>query len=457
MAAAALVAACGEPDATSSSSSVPGELRPPVAVNAAGGSSATVTEAARPMAAGDDASTELTTMPAFAGFTYEIGDGLPALPPNSTAYQFPAGADVDEPTVAALAEALGVAAPERVDDPNTGLLWKAGPDDGTAPFLGVSSDPQLSWYFSAAWTDQAMSAPCAVAPLTTSTSLPGDVREAPQVDPATTTTSLVGGDAVGQGTIPCPAPEPPPGVPTAAEAESAARDLLAAIGQDPAAFELETYADEWSASVVAWPSIDGVRWPVSWGFTFGGEGVLQGANGSLAEPIPFGPYPLVDLDTAVVRLGQQGSTPMVAVDIPTDTIEPVPGLAEPEVATLVDVRPDFWWAWDPDGSVWLLPAYTFIDTQDRPHTVPAISDEYLVMEPPATTVPPTTLPPTSIAPDMILGLNVDEATRALAVEGLTLRVVREDGVDLIVTDDLREDRLNVAVEAGVVTEILGFG
>ena len=71
--------------------------------------------------------------------------------------------------------------------------------------------------------------------------------------------------------------------------------------------------------------------------------------------------------------------------------EPGPGVAEPEVATLVDVRPDFWWAWDPDGSVWLLPAYTFIDTQDRPHTVPAITDEYLVTETPATTVPPTTI------------------------------------------------------------------
>ena len=54
-----------------------------------------------------------------------------------------------------------MAAPERVDDPATGLLWRAGPDDGTAPFLGVSGDPQLSWYYSAAWTDQAMSAPCA--------------------------------------------------------------------------------------------------------------------------------------------------------------------------------------------------------------------------------------------------------------------------------------------------------
>jgi hypothetical protein len=459
MAAATLVAACGEPDATTSSSSPsstePSALRPPVVVNAESGSSAGVVETARPMSAGDAASTEMTTMPAFAGFTYEIGDGLPALPANSTGYQFPAGADVDEATVAALAEALGVDAPERVDDPNTGLLWKAGPDDGTAPTLGVSNDPQLSWYYSAAWDEQDVATRCAV-PLDTATSVPvpvGQDASAPSVEP-TTTTSLVGGDAVGGSAPPCAEPEPPAGVPSAAEAEASARDLLATLGQDPAAFELETYADEWSAFVVAWPSVDGVRWPVSWGFTFGAEGVLQGANGAFAEPLAFGPYPLVDLDTAVVRLGEQGGwMPFVATDVPTDTS----GVAELEVATLVDVRPDFWWAWDADGSVWLLPAYTFVDTEERIHTVPAVTDEYLIVEPPPTTVPPTTLPVTSEATDPIIGLSVDEATAALAAEGLTLRVVREDGVDLIVTEDYSESRVNVAVEAGVVTEVLGIG
>ena len=66
-------------------------------------------------------------MPAFAGFTYELADDLPALPQNSTGYQYPPGADVDEATVAALAEALGVDAPERVDDATIGLLWRGGP------------------------------------------------------------------------------------------------------------------------------------------------------------------------------------------------------------------------------------------------------------------------------------------------------------------------------------------
>ena len=101
------------------------------------------------------ATADISTMPAFGGFTFEVGEGLPELPANATAYEFPPGAEADESTVAALAEALGVGAPpEPVDDESTGLLWRAGPDDGTAPSLGVSRDPQLSWYYSGAWADQ---------------------------------------------------------------------------------------------------------------------------------------------------------------------------------------------------------------------------------------------------------------------------------------------------------------
>jgi hypothetical protein len=360
IAAATLLAACGEERSSSSSSSAPVQLQPPVPVNAAGISPTAAGDAGDAGRLSAEAGTDVATMPAFAGFTYEIGDDLPALPQNSTGYQFPPGADVHEATVAALATALGVdAAPVRVDDPAMGVLWRAGPEDGSAPSLTVSGDPQLSWYYSGVWADQQV---VCSAPALTIVAAPPDLT--------TTTTSLVGGDAaVGGGTDPC-APEPPAGVPTEAEAEAAANELLAALGEDPGAFELDTYADEWSASVTAWPSLDGVRSPLTWGFGFGGEGTLQWANGSFADPVPAGPYPLVDLDTGVARLAEQGGA----------GIEPaVDAGLQPEVATLVDVRADLWWASDADGSVWLVPAYTFIDTAGRPHTVPAVTDDFLVV------------------------------------------------------------------------------
>lgn len=550
-----LLGACGAGDSMSSpptSPTDPGGLRPPVAVHAvdasasAGGDGRTMSaESSAESSVEPAASTDMSIMPAFGGFTYELGDGLAELPEDTTAYQYPQGADVDEATVAALADALGVAsAAERVDDETTGLLWRAGPDDGTAPALSVNRDPQLTWSYSGAWADQTMPAAC------------GEVVEAdgtvvPPAD-ASTMTTVVGGDAVaidngdavagdadGGGTDPCAAPEPPDGVPTVADAEAAANDLLAAIGEDPAAYELETYADEWSASVIAWPSLAGVRSPVSLGFGFGAEGVLQWANGSLADPVPAGPYPLVDLDVALTRLTEQTSPSILArsgplVDVvdpapatasagstgsptgaatgeptietivpepapapqaatataadPAIPIEPPPPLGtdpgvqvEPEVATLVEVRADFWWAVDADGSVWLLPAYTFTDNEDRQHTVPAVTDEFLVVaetptdEPsagePAMTIPPESVSPTSepgvststttdpptVDPALLVGLNVDEATKVLAERGLTLRVVREDGVDLAVTEDFSETRVNVVVEQGTVTAVVSLG
>ena len=529
LAAAALLAACGaeDPMSSPSTSADPGALRPPVAVDAAFGSAAGAGGDARAMTAESAASTDLSILPAFGGFTYEVGDSLPPLPAATTAYQYPPGADVDEAAVAALAGALGVDAPlERVEDADTGLLWRAGPDDGTAASLGVSRDPQLSWYYSGAWADQAVPE-CRVAVLE------GEV--VPTTVPPTT--MIVGGDAVagdeGGGTDPCAAPEPPAGVPTAPEAESTARDLLAAIGQDPTLFELETFADEWYASVVARPSFDGVPSPVSYGFGFGAEGVLQSANGSLADPVPAGPYPLVDLDTAIARLNEQSSpailarggpavdvigpatgtgsdgstgvdkgtatatstattgtpvpapaplppdsiaaSPPIAIDPPQPGVDPgVP--AEPEVATLVDVRADFWWVWDADGSVWLLPAYTFTDSEGRQHTVPAVTDEFLVVadtptsappvREPATTVPPDVLPPasgapvtttTTVDPAAVVGRTVEEAERMLTEVGLSLRVVREDGVDLVVTDDYVETRVNVAVDSGTVSTVVSLG
>ena len=513
LAAAALLAACGtEEPASSPPTSGAGAMRPPVAVEAldtAGGSAgAAAGEEARQMSTDAAATADISTMPAFGGFTFEVGEGLPELPANATAYEFPPGAEADESTVAALAEALGVGAPpEPVDDETTGLLWRAGPDDGTAPSLGVSRDPQLSWYYSGAWADQPGMVCREVEPAVSLLDEPAD----PSLESTTASTSLIGGDAVagdvGAGTDPCVAPEPPAGVPTAAEAEARANDLLTSLGEEPGAYELETYADEWSASVVAWPSLDGVRSPMSWGFGFGGEGVLQWANGSLAEPVPAGPYPLVDLETAVARLTAQNA-PLAARDLPlVDVAEPAPDEAtgtgsadaaaastvapdapvaidppvpgtdpavtvEPTVAILVDVRPDLWWTWDADGSVWLLPAYTFTDTEDRQHTVPAVTDEFLRIadtpddaptdtptetavpaEPPATDVPA----PSSVDPAAVIGLTVDEATKVLAGGGLTLRVVREDGVDLIVTEDFSETRVNVAVDAGTVTEVVSIG
>ncbi|HQY16557.1 MAG TPA: hypothetical protein PLQ10_17675, partial [Ilumatobacteraceae bacterium] len=61
--------------------------------------------------------------------------------------------------------------------------------------------------------------------------------------------------------------------------------------------------------------------------------------------------------------------------------------------------------------------------------------------------------------DTIVGLCTDDAAALIA--GLypdgEMRVARENGIDLAVTADYRENRVNVAVEAGIVTEVLSIG
>ena len=318
--------------------------------------------------------------------------------------------------------------------------WRVGPDDGTAPALFVSNDGQLSWSYSIAWATTAIEG-CAVAGSAGSDAgVVTDVGRRLAMPPSPVDAHAPTErrrPAVDQ-PIPideCATPEPPPGVPTADEAATKANELLTALGEDPVAFELETYADEWSASVTAYTTLDGVRWPSGYGFGFGAEGALQWASGSLADPVATGPYPLVDLDAAIARLSEQngmwgyGGGDVLAVDAQeteapaapdevardttADDVQTLPrrrpttassptDAPEPIVATLVDVKADLWWVWDADSSVWLLPAYTFTDTEGNVFTVPAVTDEYMiVVEPtiepqPAEPIDPVVVdPPTS--------------------------------------------------------------
>ncbi|MGD9704007.1 MAG: hypothetical protein AB7Q42_20445 [Acidimicrobiia bacterium] len=172
------------------------------------------------------------------------------------------------------------------------------------------------------------------------------------------------------------------------------------------------------------------------------------------------------------------ATETLVPQIPLDCVveETAP---EPLLVTLNGVREDLTMVWAADETVWLLPAYTFTSADGGLYTVNAVVDEYLVQVEPEPGVEPAVDPVTDTAAVPVApepgtdqtspAITADEAAAAwvglplaeveqLAKEiGLTVRVVSEDGQDLAVTDDLRTDRVNLAVEAGIVTEVRSIG
>jgi hypothetical protein len=563
VAAALVVAACGSDEPDGADAPVPtvsdaddggddggddSGLRAPTPIEIARGSGGANTSVAAEAASADAApggavTSDMMIAPVPWVTEFVVGDGMPPLPTNQIGYVFDSAVTVSVKQVEQLASALGVdGAVTRIDE-GYGVSYRVGPDDGSAPSVWVFEDAQLSWNYNSPWNEDIVRSTCAV--------------------------SI---DSEGNESTDCDEPEPPVGVPSESEAERRARDLLVALGANLDGLVFETWADDWFASVSASRRLDIGGDVQFWNFGFGAEGVLQHASGNLASPDQVGPYPLVDLDTAVARLGDSwfggsggiatdiavtavgapagepaiavdppaeatasgGATdsgvaadtpadePAVAVDPPADAttsdapaIEPAiepdvePGVegdvegdveilptepmpVEPEsvTVTLVDVQPDLWWAWDVDGSVWLLPAYRFIGDDGGWYTVPAVTDEFMIQVEPPVGVPEPMPAPEPVEPgqdpdegmatgggepatdpavpepapaadpaqlDELLGLTIDEFSAEAGAMGYDTRVVAEDGEAYAVTDDYSETRVNVAVEVGVVVAIEFIG
>jgi hypothetical protein len=252
---------------------------------------------------------------------------------------------------------------------------------------------------------------------------------------------------------------------------------------------------------------------------FGENGAVTYASGSLAEPQRGADYPTIGAAAGLERLktqqnqyvGMLGSPEArSAVDVAASdagvatAIAPDIAPCEPEAAaadcapvnsepitvTLNSVKSDLTMVWATDNTIWLLPAYSFGSADGGIYTVIAVEDAYIhqadpapatgqtdpavdpgVVPAPETVVPvpapggtcpalpPTTEPPATaeqIAGGLV-GYCLADAEQMAKHYGYEVRVVRQDGEDLVITDDFSESRINVATKGDIVAEIVSIG
>lgn len=268
--------ACGVAEPEPAAAPV-GSDGPAVIVVPEGAWSAAGAGTAAPMS---EAAADSRMMAAYLEFVYE------GTPPDMTApapsWYFPTGQSPTEEQIANAAAVFGIDGPVRELSAEQGAGWQAGSADGTGDSFNVGADAMQSWWYSPSYADTAIGTSCDMYP-------PGD--------PMASEDSTL---------LPeCEPVQPPDGVPTASEAEAKAGELLTALGLDPAAFVYDTYADEWSASVMASLTFEGVRSTVSVSFGFGEDGEVTWASGYLAAPHRGDDYPRIGVEDAVVRLNEQ--------------------------------------------------------------------------------------------------------------------------------------------------------
>jgi hypothetical protein len=165
-------------------------------------------------------------------------------------------------------------------------------------------------------------------------------------------------------------------------------------------------------------------------------------------------------------------------DVPTSDMVPetypVTDAPAPEVqeVSIVGVEEELVTLYGADGSIYLVPGYTFIAAEDEygyvgRYTVSALPDEYMqvadaVNEVPLSIAPETAAPAVdpAVEPDMtvaqevadsVVGMSEAEATKTAEAKGLTVRVGSRDGEDFPLTMDYRTDRVTLTVIADKVT------
>jgi hypothetical protein len=284
--------------------------------------------------------------------------GLATAEGTALAYTYDTRTAASAETVTALAAALGVEGATELKDGS----WLVGSQDGTAPYVSVSLDGTLGFSY---WN--------------------------PQIDPW----KCVEGTDVD---VPC---EPTGAVPSETAAIDALRSLIVSVGRDPGAFEFtsETWEGAVTRMAQAWPVVDGQRIDQAWSLELTDAGVSS-AYGTLAPIVSLGEYAVVSEQEGFERLSdprfgaQMTIMPLAMREQPAvATEEWVPPTEPPATPTdgtsvswpvndveIVSARLGLASQWQPDGSVLIVPAYEFTDSDGGAWSVIAVADAMLDFE-----------------------------------------------------------------------------
>src|SRR4051794_32304990 len=387
------LAACGDPNSTT-----PVAEQPPV-IHLAGQSGGGFAPA--PAAATAEAATD--TKIAFGAPTDFVYDGdLPDLGSSAGSWFFDPNQQPDLDRVAALAASLGVQGDVRVVPIEQGGGWAVGPEDYSAAVLTVGADGMHSWYLSSA-SGSTVGFACGSGVATVSGEVAPDALPAPD---ETSTTLVPDVPTTEPVALPeCPTPAPPAGVPTKDEALAKAKQLFADWGYDINAYQFDdVYADDYSANVSAYLTLDGMRAPVILSVGFGENSSVTFASGYLGVPQRGSDYPTVGAAAGLERLnkqqdqfiglgnsrgisatGQGIAEPAIAVApepcaldaAASDSCAPVDN-SQPVTVHLNSVKADLTMVWDAGNTIWLLPAYTFGSADGGGlYTVIAVDDAFI--------------------------------------------------------------------------------
>jgi len=420
---------------------------------------------------------------------YLFDGTVPTLASSAAAWSLPAGTVPSNADIARVAAALGVKGAVRQQPANQGGGWIVGPADYSTPTLNVANDGLLSWNYSGT-NSAVVGVSCGAAGSGTSGSsggsadTPGSTVVGGSTTAAPGTTPAPPPDSVAKPipidtpitTAPCAAPTPPANVPDKAAAEAKATALLTTMGYDTSLYSFDTTADQWNASVTGYRLVGGQRSALQVTIGFGGEGVVQWASGTLAEPQPATEYPIVGVADGIARLNDPSGrwiflgggpggvrvmaantvggvatnsaaggaptgtvvTPDSAVSAPVPPVSAVPvsepsGTVPPVDVHFTKVALGLTTVWAQDGTVWLLPAFVFTATDGGQYTVVAVDEKYLdasIVSPATSVVPPTTatggtvvhpglgtVPQGTGAPSLPAPVSIDDAK---SLVGLTL-------------------------------------